>query len=132
MAGQSTVEVVVVPAMDSSVTSLGIVSAPFGALHTVVASVCWVMGTQLTVAQRPSATIMEVLDGKERAHAHQVEALTAAGAVGVDARGRQPVAQRRQHLAGLLTPVDAQRLAQAHRRRHGAEHERPRRPAGAS
>ena len=61
------VDVLVEPAMDSSVTSFGTVSAPFGALHTVVASVCCVIGTQLTVAQRPSATIMDVLDGKERA-----------------------------------------------------------------
>ncbi|MGO8860684.1 MAG: hypothetical protein ACLQRH_07935, partial [Acidimicrobiales bacterium] len=52
--------------IDSSVTSFGMDSAPPGPLHTVVASVCWVMGTQLTVAQRPSATIMEVLEGKER------------------------------------------------------------------
>ncbi len=61
------VEVLVDPAMDSSVTSFGTVSAPFGALQKVVASVCCVIGTQLTVAQRPSATIMEVLAGKERA-----------------------------------------------------------------
>ena len=38
-----------------------------GALHNVVASVCCVIGTQLTVAQRESATIMDVLAGKERA-----------------------------------------------------------------
>ena len=66
MAGQSTVDVVVLPAIDSSVTSRGTLSAPPGPSHTVVTSVCWVMGTQLTVAQRPSATIIEVLDGKER------------------------------------------------------------------
>ena len=54
------------PAIDSSVTSLGTVSAPAGPSQTVVASVCCVMGTQLTVAQRPSATIMDVVDGKER------------------------------------------------------------------
>src|ERR1700722_13169093 len=53
--------------MDSSVTSFGTVSAPFAALHRVVASVCCMIGTQLTVAQVPSATIMEVLAGKERA-----------------------------------------------------------------
>ena len=55
------------PAIDSSVTSFGTVNAPLGALQSVVASVCCVIGTQLTVAQCPSATIMEVLDGKERA-----------------------------------------------------------------
>ena len=60
------VDVLVEPAMDSSVTSLGTVSAPLGALQKVVASVCCVIGTQLTVAQRPSATIMEVLDGNDR------------------------------------------------------------------
>ncbi len=56
----------VAPAIDSSVTSLGTRNAPSLPAHRVVASVCWVMGTQLTVAQRPSATIMEVLEGKER------------------------------------------------------------------
>ena len=61
------VEVEVEPAMDSSVTNFGRVSPPFGALQTVVASVCCVIGTQLTVAHTPSATIMDVLDGKERA-----------------------------------------------------------------
>ena len=65
--GQSIVEVVFEPAMDSSVTSFGMDSAPPGPLHTVVASVCWMIGTQLTVVQRPSATIMEVLEGNERA-----------------------------------------------------------------
>jgi len=43
--------------MDSSVTSLGTDSTPALPAHTVVDSVCWVMGTQLTVAQRPPATI---------------------------------------------------------------------------
>ena len=65
-AGQSTVEVLVEPAMVSLVTCFGTVRAPFGALHTVVASVCCVIGTQLTVAQRPSATIMDVLEGNDR------------------------------------------------------------------
>ena len=66
MAGQSTVDVVVVPAIDSSVTRRGTGSAPPAAAHRVVASVCCVIGTQLMVAHRPSATIMEVLEGKER------------------------------------------------------------------
>src|ERR1700742_4205759 len=61
------VDVLVEPAMDSSVTSLGTVSAPLGVVQSVVVSVCWVIGTQLTVAQDPSATIMDVLDGKDRA-----------------------------------------------------------------
>jgi hypothetical protein len=61
------VDVVVEPAMDSSVTSFGTVNAPFDVVQKVVTSVCCVMGTQLTVAQRPSVTIMEVLDGKVRA-----------------------------------------------------------------
>jgi hypothetical protein len=66
-AGHVMVDVVVEPAMDSSVTSFGTVSAPSGVLQKVVVSVCCVIGTQLTVAQRPSATIIEVLDGKVRA-----------------------------------------------------------------
>ena len=66
MAGQSTVDVVVAPAIDSSVTSRARCNAPSAPAHRVVASVCWVMGTQLTVAHRPSATIMDVLEGKER------------------------------------------------------------------
>ena len=61
------VDEVVEPAIDSSVTSFGMDSAPLGALHNVVASVCCVIGTQLTVAQCPSATIMDVVAGKERA-----------------------------------------------------------------
>ncbi len=61
-----TVDVLVVPAIDSSVTSLGTVSAPPGSLHIVVVSVCWVMGTQLTVAQLASATIIDVVEGKDR------------------------------------------------------------------
>ena len=61
-----TLDVVLVPAIDSSVTNVGAASAPAGPSQTVVTSVCWVIGTQLTVAQRPSATIMVVVDGKER------------------------------------------------------------------
>ncbi len=63
------VEVVLVPAIDSVVTSRGTLKPPFVPAHSVVVSVCWVMGTQLIVAQPvfPSSTIIEVVDGNERA-----------------------------------------------------------------
>ena len=66
MAGQTMVDVVFVPAIDSKVTSLDTVSAPPGSEHTDVVSVCCSMGTQLTEAHDASSTTMDVLEGKER------------------------------------------------------------------
>ncbi len=47
-------------------TSLGTLSAPPGPEHTDVVSVCCSMGTQLTEAQDPFSTTMELVEGKER------------------------------------------------------------------
>ena len=66
VAGHVTVDVVCEPAIDSKVTSRGRFSPSPGAEHIVVVSVCSARGCQLTVAQRLSATIMAVRDGKPR------------------------------------------------------------------
>ncbi len=113
--------------MDSSVTSFGTVSAPWRVAD----------GRRLGVLRdRDPAHVGAPPVGHDHGrarregtgHADQVEALSPAGAVRVDAGDGHPVAQGGQHLAGLLTPVDAQGLPQADRGRHGAEHQGPRRP----
>src|SRR6516165_4081636 len=64
--GHSTVEVVSVLAIDSVVTSRGTLRAPSAPAQTFVASVCSMIGTQVTIAQRPSVTIMDVDEGNPR------------------------------------------------------------------
>jgi len=57
---------VFVPAIDSCVTRRGTAKPPSDPVHSVVVSVCCVRGTQLTVAQLPPVTIMEVVGGNDR------------------------------------------------------------------
>src|SRR6185312_12963422 len=66
VAGQSTVEVVSEPAIDSWVTRRGTLNPFPEPAHSVAVSVCWVRGTQLTVAQLPPVTIIEVVGGNDR------------------------------------------------------------------